>query len=134
MAFIKSVANEIAGLRPNDPYCVCLQYLDQKGRGRTQARTWKEIRAELARHNIEMTREEFQQTLLKRTRGGDIFIGSNDQPPYRGFFLIVDEQDAEIAREFYCRRIHTQETNLKRLEKLIRDEFPNHQLVQYQFN
>jgi hypothetical protein len=131
MAFIKSVASEVAGLRPNDPYRVCLEYLDQKARGRAQAKTWTEIEAELTTHGINMSREEFQQTLLKRSRGGNIFIGSNDHGPFRGYFLIVDEEDAEIAREFYCRRIHTQQTNLDHLEDLMRREFPNHQFVNY---
>jgi hypothetical protein len=133
MAFVNAVAEEIADLRADNPFRICLEYLQREGRGRVNSKPFAEIQAELATHGIEMTREQFQQTLLKRTRGGDIFIGSTDHGPYRGYFLIVDEEDAEIAREFYCRRIHDQQLNLDRLEELMGAEFPNHQLIDYQY-
>jgi len=131
MAFANSVAQEVIGLAQDDPYRICLEYLRKHGRGRTNSKTYSEIQAELARHGIEMSQTEFQQTLLKRTRGGDVFIGSTDHGEFRGYFLIDDADDAEVAREFYYRRIGDQQINLTQLERLMLRSFPKHQFISY---
>jgi hypothetical protein len=131
MAFANSVAQEVAGLAQDDPYRIVLEHLRQHGRGRANAKPYPEIETELARHGINMSQTQFQQTLLKRTREGDVFIGSTDQGPFRGYFLIEDVADAEVAREFYYRRIGGQQANLEQLEDLMRQSFPNYQLINY---
>ena len=108
------------GLRPGDPTRVLLEYFLQNAKGRANAKTWGAIDRHLRKNGIEITKEHFQQTFLKETRRNSIFIGSNDHEPGRGYFLIVDKDDAAVAREFYTRRIKIQEENLDRLDELIK--------------
>lgn len=121
-------ANEAAvvarGLRPGDPMRVLLEYLLQNARGRVNAKTWPAIDRHLRENGVGVSKEQFQQTLLKRTRNGRIFIGSNDHGSGRGYFLIQDREDAAVAREFYTRRIEVQQENLNRLDELIEQTWP----------
>jgi len=120
MPFLASAEALVAQLRPRDPMRVLLQYLLENAVGHANAKPWSAIERHFIATNIQMNKEQFQQSLLKASREGDIFIGSNDHNPGRGYFLIETQQDAEIAREFYARRIRVQETHLNHLEALVR--------------
>jgi hypothetical protein len=122
MPFFTSAQALVAQLRPLDPMRVLLEYLLKNGVGHANARPWRAIEQHFIAMNIPMKKEQFQQSLLKATREGDIFIGSNDHNPGRGYFLIQTQQDAEIAREFYVRRIHVQEAHLNHLNALMNQQ------------
>jgi hypothetical protein len=96
-----------------------LEFLLEHGVGRDNAQLWSNIEDHLNAHGISMTQTHFQQTILKETTSGNIFIGSNDHGA-RGYFLIRDREDAEMAREFYTRRVAAEQANLNHLESLIR--------------
>jgi hypothetical protein len=119
MPFVDSARAAVQQFALGHPTRVVLEYLLENALGRHQARPWSEIGAHLNEHGIAMTREQFQQTILAETRSGDIFIGSNDHAPGRGYFIIENRADADFAREFYTRRIAAQQTNLDQLDRLI---------------
>jgi hypothetical protein len=119
MPFVDSARATVQELAEGHPKRIVLEYLLENALGRHQARPWPELAAHLNEHGISMTREQFQQTILAETRSGDIFIGSNDHSPGRGYFLIHDRADADFAREFYTRRIAAQQANLDQLDRLI---------------
>jgi len=62
-----------------------------------------------------MSQQTFQQGILKRTRECDLFIGSNDHGIAKGYFLIQDQADAEIMRDWYAKRINVEVARLKNL-------------------
>ena len=125
MPFVDSARAAVQRLPQGDRTRVTLEYLLQNALGRHNARPWPKLEAHLNTHGINMSREEFQQTILAESRAGDIFIGSNDHGPGRGYFIIQDRADADVAREFYTRRIAAQQANLVRLDGLIqRHQFP----------
>lgn len=66
-----------------------------------------------------MSQQAFQQTVLKETRSNNIFIGSNDHGKSRGYFLIENDQDAQIMRDWYQNRINKELTNLQHLDALM---------------
>jgi len=125
MPFIDDVDQALAGRSEDDPFRIILAYMRREAVGRHNAKPWGYIEIELAQHNIYMSPNQFQQTILRETRGGTIFIGSTDQGAFRGYFLIADREDAEVAREFYIRRIAAQHTNLNHLDRLIERQWPN---------
>jgi hypothetical protein len=90
MPFINDARAEVRRLPAGEPRRVILEYLLAHGVGVQNAKSWPRIAEHLEEHGIEMTREQFQQTILADTRAGTIFIGSNDHGPNRGFFLIQD--------------------------------------------
>jgi len=128
MPFSNSIAQEIAGLDQRDPYRILLENMRLEALGRNNSKAFGVIEAELAQRGVNVTQTQFQQTLLKKSRGGQVFIGSTDHGPHRSYFLIETPDDAEVAREFYRRRIHDQQVNLNLLEDLMRQAFPNHQI------
>ena len=124
MPFLKAARAEVQRLRPRDPKRIVLEYLLANAVSVQNAKSWPVIRAHLMRRRIEMSREQFQQTILAETRAGEIFIGSNDHGPNRGYYLIQDRGDAGTMREFYRRRIAAEEQNLANLERLMGEEWP----------
>ncbi len=124
MPFVDSARVAIQQLLQGDPKRAVLEYLLQHGLGRFNARPWRLIKAHLNANGIFVSQQQFQQGILKATRSGDIFIGSNDHGTGRGYFLIQDKDDAVIAREFYSRRIAAEQTNLKHLDALILQQWP----------
>lgn len=124
MPFVHAAREEVQRLREGEPTRVVLEYLLAHGVGVQNAKSWRRIAEHLEENDIEMTREQFQQTILAETRTGEIFIGSTDHGPNRGFFLIQDRGDAGTIREFYRRRIAAEEANLANLERLIAAEWP----------
>lgn len=124
MAFINAAKLHVQQLPQGNATRIVLEYLLANAVGCLNACPWVKIDAHLKANGISLTREQFQQSILAETRAGDIFIGSNDHGTSRGYFLIQDEQDARVAREFYVRRIAAQQTNLDRLDDLISQEWP----------
>lgn len=123
MPFIDAARALVGGLPAGDTMRIVLEYLLHHGVGRANARPWSNIEDHLNAHGIFMSQTQFQQTILKETRSGDVFIGSNDHGA-RGYFLIQDRADADMAREFYERRIAAEQTNLDHLNSLIRQRWP----------
>ena len=123
MAFLNSANMEISRLQNGSPKKFVLEYLRDNAVGYLNAKPWGDIEAHLIANNIRMSQTKFQQTVLKESRGGDIFIGSNDHGVGKGYFLIKDESDAKIAREFCSRRIAAQQANLTNLDRLMKEEF-----------
>ena len=124
MPFVDAARALVQRLPPSDTTRVVLEYLLRHGVGRANARPWNNIEQYLNAHGINMSQTQFQQTILKETRSGDIFIGSNDRGTGRGYFLIKDKADAVLTREFYIRRITAERANLKRSDSLIRQRWP----------
>lgn len=123
MPFERAAREQLRSMSRNDPDRTVLEYLVEHALGRHNAKAWPEIQAHLESLGIDMSQTRFQQGLLADTRSGSIFIGSNDHPPAAGYFVIRDRADAEVAREFYLRRIAAQQINLERLNELIREEW-----------
>jgi hypothetical protein len=119
MPFIDDVAGLIQSLPEESTDRLILEFLRDHGQGRTLAQPWSRIRDHLADHGIEISQQTFQQGLLKTTREGTVFIGANDHGAARGYFLIVDRDDADLMRQWYVRRIETEQNRLRRLEDLI---------------
>ncbi|TSA40781.1 MAG: hypothetical protein D4R57_01445 [Verrucomicrobiales bacterium] len=124
MAFLKSANEEINRLQNGTPKKLVLEYLRDNAVGYANAKPWGDIEAHLDGKGVRMSQTKFQQTILKESRSGDVFIGSNDHGVGRGYFLIKDESDAKIAREFSARRIAAQVANLTNLDRLMKEEFP----------
>ena len=99
-----------------------MKFLLENAVGCENARPWGEIDRHLWREGIVLKKTAFQQTVLNSTQSkeSNIFIGSTDRGKAAGYFLIRNKEDAEVAREFYTRRIEAQRTNLDHLELLLR--------------
>jgi len=117
MAFTNSALLRVAALPPNQPERIVLEFLLQQGTGRANAQPWSALEAHLARNGVLMSQRAFQQGILKATRENEIFIASNDHGASRGYFLIVDQQDAEIMRDWYVNRIATETARLNALRR-----------------
>jgi hypothetical protein len=124
MPFVDAARATVPKLPTSDPLRIVLEYLLKHGIGSHNAKPWSKIEEELDDHGIKMTQTEFQQTVLKDTRAGDIFIGANDHGRTRGYFLIRERVDAITMRDFYRKRIAAEQANLASLERLIDVEWP----------
>lgn len=114
MPFANEARIVAAALPANDPLKVVLEYLLLNGVGRSNAIPVDGILQELANHGTTISAVEFQQTILKDTRGGDIFIASSN----RGYFLIDDIDDARVMKRFYEARIAAESAHLANLHYL----------------
>ena len=65
-----------------------------------------------------------KQGLLKQSRTGEVFIGSNDHEPCKGYFLIQDKEDAEVMKRWYEKRIGIEQGHLDHLKRLILSSWP----------
>jgi len=124
MAFLSSVQQWIAKYVPGSPERIILEFLQRNGAGRQNAQPWAAIEAELSRHGYDWRLQTFQQGLLKQSREAELYIGSNDHGEFRGYFLIADQEDAELMANWYRRRIAVEQTRLDNLEALIQQEWP----------
>jgi hypothetical protein len=100
-----------------------LEFLLQNGIGRHNAQTWATLDKHLRQNGHHIRQQAFQQGLLKRSRESSVFIGSNDHGEGRGYFLIQDREDAELMRQWYCRRIQVEQEHLDQLDRLIQKHF-----------
>ncbi len=124
MPFLQDVQQSVAHFPQGSPERLILEYLLQHGVGRANAQPWAEIQAHLHQHGFDWRLQKFQQGLLKASREGDMYIGSNDHLPYRGYFIIADREDAELMAEWYQRRIATEQARLNHLTQLMNVQWP----------
>jgi hypothetical protein len=124
MPFTDAAKAKVKELPPGDRTRVVLEVLLKYAVGIENAQPWPAIERRLRKLKIPLTLQTFQQTILKTTRQGDIFIGSNDHEPGKGYFLIKDKKDAETMRKFYEKRIASEKANLKKLNRLIEAQWP----------
>lgn len=83
--------------------------------GSGNAKSWNKISEALG---LTITKNTFQQGLLKRSREGNLFIGSNDHGESSGYFIIDTEKDAEIMMCWYRKRIAVEQRHLDHLMML----------------
>ena len=123
MPFLSSVQESVIHYTEGTPERIILDYLLAHGVGRANAQPWSAIEAELSRYGFEWRLQTFQQGLLKASREGDMYIGSNDHGEYRGYFIIADRKDAELMADWYKRRISVEQSRLDNLTNLMQLEF-----------
>jgi hypothetical protein len=92
-----------------------LCYLKEHAMGSSNAKSWNKISSALG---LTISKNTFQQGLLKKSREGNLFIGSNDHGESSGYFIIDDAKDAEIMMCWYRRRIAVEQRHLDHLMML----------------
>jgi hypothetical protein len=97
------------------PERIILGHLINTAQGRDNASPWKSIENVLLAFGLSMSKEDFQQGLLKRSRQSPFYIGSW----HKGYFLIVDEADANVMIDFYHQRVHAELQAIISLQKLL---------------
>lgn len=115
MSFVNNARTRAASLPFGNEEKLVLDFLIVNGVGRMNAQPWGVLEAYLSSNGVSMTQQRFQQGILKQTRENDVFIGSNDHGRSRGYFLIDTIQDAEMMRDWYQRRIDTEQNRLDNL-------------------
>jgi hypothetical protein len=124
MPFLNSAQAYTQQLPAGSVERVLMEFLLQNAVGRHNSQPWSALDAHLQQHGHTIRQQTFQQGLLKRSREGEIFIGSNDHGIGRGYFLIRDREDAEIMRQWYLRRIQIERGHLNQLDALINQQWP----------
>ena len=124
MPFLTAIQNSLNNYLAGTPERIILDFLLANGVGRINAQPWSAIQTELANHGFDWRLQTFQQGLLKASRVGDMYIGSNDHAPYRGYFIIAEREDAELMADWYRRRMAAEQARLDNLEALIQNEWP----------
>lgn len=114
MAFLVAAKRKITTLQKSDPLRITLEYLVKNAVGWKNARPQSEIVEHLARKGKRMSINKFQQTILKQTRESDVFIASSQN----GCFLIGNQSDAEVMRDFYENRIQAEQRHVNHLKSL----------------
>ena len=117
MPFAQSAKLRIASLQSKSPEKLILEFLLLNALGAKNAQPWRLIKNHLESHGIQLSQQAFQQGILKETREGDIFIGSNDHGASKGYFLISSAQDAKTMKEWYSNRINSEKARLANLEQ-----------------
>jgi hypothetical protein len=124
MPFLDSVRQRINQYAPGSAERLILEFLLQHGVGRHNAQPWGTIEAHLQGQGLQVRLQTFQQGLLKESREGDMYIGSNDHEPSRGYFIIADRGDADLMAQWYQRRIATEHARLQHLTDLMNQQWP----------
>ena len=124
MPFVASAKARIKELSAGDRTRIVLEFLLKHAVGVENAKPWPAIQNRLNKLGVRMTVQVFQQTILRATREGEIFIGSNDHGLGKGYFLIKNKNDAETMKKFYDKRIASEKANLKKLKRLIKIQWP----------
>jgi len=124
MPFVSEAQNYALTLQAGSNERLILEYLFKNALGRANSKTWSDIDTYLKQNGVKIRQQTFQQGLLKKSREGEIFIGSNDHGLGRGYFLIQDKADAEIMRQRYQHRIQVEQEHLNQLEALIKQQWP----------
>jgi hypothetical protein len=123
MPFIDDAKTQMQKLPFGSVERCILEFLLANAVGRHKAVTWPTVKQHLEQHGHSARQQTFQQGLLKQSREGSVFIGSNDHGVGQGYFLIQDKEDAEVMRRFYRRRIEVEQGHLTQLDKLIDEQF-----------
>lgn len=101
-----------------------LNYLICNAVGHENAKAWPRIEEHLRVLNITtMTKKDFQQGLVTRSRRENWFIGSNDNGKYRGFFIIEKLEDVLYTAGFKERRILSEIANYYNLSAHCKGQF-----------
>jgi len=124
MPFVDAIRQSLSHYPVGTPERIILDFLLENGVGRANAQPWAAIEAELMRHGFDWRIQKFQQGLLKTSREGDMYIGSNDRLPYRGYFIISEPGDANLMAEWYRKRMATEQARLDNLTGLINQQWP----------
>lgn len=124
MPFLSAAQGHVQKLQPGSTDRLILEFLLQNAVGRQNAQPWSALDTHLRQHGVSIRQQSFQQGLLKKSREGQLFIGSNDHGVGKGYFLIQDREDAEIIRQWYLRRIQVEQGHLTQLEILIQQQWP----------
>lgn len=122
--FIESIKKHVASLPDGMPEKILLDFLLANCVGHTNAKPWDVIDRHLQRHGIHWRAQDFQQGLLKQSREGPMYIGSNDHGDSRGYFLIESPEDAEVMAAWYRKRIATEQQRLNHLMVLREVQWP----------
>ena len=123
MPFLSTIRESLNFFQIGTPERIILDYLLAEGVGRNNAKPWRNIESELSRHGFDWNIQKFQQGLLKASREGDMYIGSNDHLPFRGYFIIADQEDANLMAKWYKKRIDAEQSRLDNLNSLIQKEW-----------
>ena len=124
MPFLQAIQQRLPHYPPGSTERLILDFLLQHGIGRQNAQPWRVIDAHLQQHGINIRVQTFQNGLLKASREGDMYIGSNDHRPFNGYFIIADQEDAELMADWYQRRIAREQQRLATLQQLIQQQWP----------
>jgi predicted RNA-binding protein YlxR (DUF448 family) len=124
MPFLSAAQSHVQTLQPGSADRLILEFLLQNAVGRHNAQPWSAVDTHLNNHGVSIRQQTFQQGLLKKSREGEVFIGSNDHGIGRGYFIIQEREDAEIIRQWYLRRIQVEQGHLDQLEVLIQQQWP----------
>jgi hypothetical protein len=109
--FIDEAKLRLALLNPESVEYAIIEFLLNHAVGRKNAKNWKIIDAHLKQKGLEISKNTFQTSILKKSRKSPFFIGSN----YDGYFIIETKSDVESVRTFYKHRIAKEEANLNAL-------------------
>jgi len=110
MNFIEAAEELLAKLPVGYDY-VILSYLLREAVGVANAKPWTSISRHLLEvHQVKLRPQTFQEGLLKKSREGPAFIGSD---PRRGYFIIETPEDLKVAEEFITTRIAQQQARLE---------------------
>jgi hypothetical protein len=103
-----------------------MEYLSSHARGRANAKPWSAIEKHINRKGFELSHPGFQQGILKKSRDKNqanrLFIGSNDHGGVKGYFIIVEPEDAYVMHRWYASRLKKEQARLRYLESLISGE------------
>lgn len=130
MPFVSEINRWVSRYSEGTPERIVLEFLRDHGVGRNNAQPWWRISEILEGHGFSWRIQNFQQGLLRETREGDLYIGSNDHGRSRGYFLVADEEDADLVADWYRRRIAKEQERLQRIEDLVDQEWNNQDLNQ----
>src|SRR4051812_20579641 len=78
MPFLDAAKNYVNSLKAGSTERLVLEFLLKNGVGHKNTQPWSTIENHLQKNGIFVRQQTFQQGLLKRSRSGDVFIGSND--------------------------------------------------------
>src|ERR1041385_8732958 len=117
MPFVEAARAQVAELPKGDRTRIVLEFLLARAVGQQRAIPWPKIRDFLLRRGHRLSKNSFQQGILKQTRESAVFIGSGK----RGYYLIADADDAREMRDFYLERIASERQRLTRLRRLARE-------------
>lgn len=98
MSFIAAAQAHLATLPANCDEAKILAYLLASAQGSQNAKSWTSISTNVAPR---ITKEEFQQGLLSRSRSADYFIGSCGS----GYFIIASQADVDVAGNYLASRV-----------------------------
>jgi len=121
MLFTDSVKREIESLPEGNVNRIILEYLLHNAVGSESAKSWKLIERHLKKCNVMISKSSFQQGLLKQTREGDIFIGSNDHGRCCGYYIMNDMYDVQVMKDWYGKRIAIEQSRLDHLQFILSD-------------